>query len=172
MTTCDAPCDVKIGIMTTLGFQSSLHGFLSRPGLWEQFNLIPFYQNFSLLPVCWLFLQNTLGWPYFMSDDYCRTDGTQNPTKKHWFPDLKIEAHTRGLLPATNWTEHKTHDLASRIWSLLQCRKSLQNSHIKPKSRENLFIHNTHINCKFVFKFCTEHDSICAKFRNDWSYDR
>ena len=44
------------------------------------------------------------------------------------------------------------------------------------KSRENLFIHNSHVKCKVVLKFCTEHGSInvvfSAKFENDWPSDR
>ena len=51
MTICGIPCDVKTVIMTTLGFQTNLLGFGSesaRAG--AQFNLIPFYQNFSISP--------------------------------------------------------------------------------------------------------------------------
>ena len=40
-------------------------------------------------------------------------------------------------------------------------------THLKLKSPDNSFPHNTRVNDPFVLKFDTEHDSITAVFRND-----
>ena len=48
----------------------------------------------------------------------------------------------------------------------------LSEAHLKPKSLEISFVHNTRFSCQIVLQFCIEHDTItvvfCAKCRNDW----
>ena len=45
-------------------------------------------------------------------------------------------------------------------------------THLKPKSRENLFAHSLYLSHPIILKFCTEHDSIivvlCTRFQRDW----
>ena len=48
-------------------------------------------------------------------------------------------------------------------------------THPKPKTFENLLIHNIHFRCSVILKFCTEHGNITAmlwtKFQNNWATD-
>ena len=41
---------------------------------------------------------------------------------------------------------------------------------------QNCFIHNIHLICQLILKFCTEHSSItvmlCAKLQDDWATEQ
>ena len=45
-------------------------------------------------------------------------------------------------------------------------------THLKPKSRENVFAHHLILNCPIVPKFCTEHDSITVNFETSGQLER
>ena len=60
----------------------------------------------------------------------------------------------------------------ARTWCVGCCDiEHPSETHIKLRSREISFAHNSLRNCQIVLKYCTEHGSItavlCAKFQND-----
>ena len=87
--------------------------------------------------------------------------------------NISIHLH-RKVLHA--WHSRHSYAWLQRAGDCWQCWISLQTSSVKLKSRENLFIHNSHVECKVVLKFYTEHGSItvvfCDTFENDWPSDR
>ena len=88
-------------------------------------------------------------------------------------------ASTKTWLMTLDWCEVVVEKYRSISFDLVSWTGLLWNLgnppdiHLKLKSREIAFFHNTRFNCSIGLNFCTKHGSdtavLCAKIQTDWS---